>query len=240
MPTAYTRIPVVKGKTLRVTALDECGDLYALADAPTCEAVVSGGVVSLAVTHEYETGTDIRDKNWNDEICVEERTADQLIRVMVTATFCQVDPVMASIIAGLPTELDVGGQIVGFRQKTGLLESSFALEAWTGSPAACGVSDRPYGYMLFPWVTGGRVGDITIQNGRADFVLQNAYTRGDGGWASGPYDVVVTNETGPVLGPLPVAMGGDEPYLFRETRVAPPSDAASCLTLEEAGGTRPV
>jgi hypothetical protein len=239
MATVSKCLTIVRGRTLRVTALDECGRVYSEAGTPpACEVVVTDGIVSVAVNGEYEAGDDIRDKNWAGVIAVEDRSLDQFVRYSLTATFLKVDPALVSLITGLPVELDADSEIAGFRTRAGVTAGNVAIEFWTGvSPIDCGALDVPYGYTLFPWVRGGRLGNLTIQNGRADFVIEGMFSGGGGGWGVGPYDVVLDGLDAPA--PLAVAMAAEDHHLFRETRVAPPAAACTCYSLTEAGGTRP-
>ncbi len=47
-----------------------------------------------------------------------------------------------------------------------------AIEVWTRTTGgACGPNETRYGYLLFPWVIEGTVGDLTLENGAADFIL---------------------------------------------------------------------
>jgi hypothetical protein len=234
MATTVQRFSIVRGKVLRATALTDLGAIYALADAPTCEVVVTDGVISAALSAEIEGGEDIRDRNWNGAICVADRSPDQFVRFTVELTFCNVDPALHGLLTGSAVELDADSEIVGFRTAEGTLETNVGLEMWSGVAGVTGV----YGYTLLPWVSGGHVGDMTLQNGRADFVVTGSYTRSGAQWGVGPYDVVKDGLDAD--SPLAVAMQDDEHHLLRYTAVAPPANAESCMTLEEAGGTRPV
>jgi hypothetical protein len=239
MPVATQCFNIVRGKVMRVTALDECCSIH-VGSPPACEVAVSDGLISVAMTAEIEAGEEIRDRNWAGALCVVDRSPDEFVRWTLEFTFCQVDPSMVTLLTGAPVELGgVGGlEAVGFRSRQGRIETKAAVELWSGtSPVECGPGETPsYGYTLLPCVVGGAIGDLTIENGRADFTVSGAFTQGGGGWGVGPYDVI---STGGLPSPLADPMQTDEHHLLRLTDVAPPEAACECLSLEEAGGTRP-
>ena len=83
------------------------------------------------------------------------------------------------------------GVAVGFRVNTGVdvKGAGFALEVWSNVPGI--VCDDPnaggsFGYTLLPFISGGVLGDFTIENGAVTFVLQNAATRMAPAGASAP------------------------------------------------------
>jgi hypothetical protein len=198
--------------------------------------VVTRGVISVALTAEVEAGETIRDRNWAGELCVVDRSPDQFLFWNVEMTFCDVNPALIALLTGNPVELDSGGDIVGFRTTEGGLTGNVALELWSGiNPTNCAPgAAASYGYTLLPCLSGGRMGDFTLENGRADLVISGAFTKSGEGWGEGPYDVV-----GDPAGPLETAIQQGEHHLLRRTEVAPPEDECTGFTLEEAGGTRP-
>jgi hypothetical protein len=234
MAVPATCFNIVRGKVMRVTALDDCGAPFETSP-PACEVAVTAGIISVAMTANVEAGEEIRDRNWAGDLCVVDRSPDLFIRWDLEWTFCQIDPAVASLLTGAALEMD-GTEAVGFRTREGATLQNVAVELWTGTtPVVCGPgSDPVVGYTLLPFVSGGRIGDMTIQNGRADFVVSGAGTKSGAGWGVGPYDVI-----GDPAGPLDVAIQSDEHHLLRTTTVPPPTEFCGCETLEEAGGTRP-
>jgi hypothetical protein len=210
---------VVRGKRMRVTRLDECGNVP---DAPGNQNVVTSGFVTVSLTAVIEEGDDIVQKNANGDLVVNDRSRNQFKRWDVAAEFAQVDPAILSLMTNARLEEDFGSNVVGVRQPEGGTIDSFALEVWTGVPGTDCVPDMPsnYGYLLLPFVVGGPLGDITIENGAATFSVAS-YTRGAGGWGKGPYDVVATDAEN-TAGPLAVDMGSDEHLLMRLTTIEPP------------------
>jgi hypothetical protein len=240
---------IVRGRTIRVTSLDECCAVWPdELTAPEAEVAVTDGLISVALTAQIETGEEINDRNWSGALCLTDRSPDEFVRWNLEVTFCNVDPSVISIMSGAPVELDnsTPPNVVGFRTREGAVSSRFALEAWTGVSAAaadCGPGvDPSYGYTLLPCVIAGRMGDLTLENGRADFVITGAFTQSGAGWGAGPYDVVMAGAAPGAAAPLPVPMASGEHHLLRLTTVPPPEppDPCEAMTLEEAGGTRPV
>lgn len=225
---------IVRGRVMRVTLLDDCCSVYE-DSPPACEVVVSDGIISAAMTAEIEAGESIRDRNWAGALCAVDRTPDSFLFWNLEITFCNVNPALISLMTGSPLELD-GSTAVGFRTVEGQSTQNVAIEFWTGTtPVACAPGEDPtLGYHLFPCVSGGRVGDYTVENGRADFIVSGAFTKSGSGWGVGPYDVIDNPAA-----PLDVAIQDDEHSLLRTTTVAAPTADPDCMTLEEAGGTRP-
>ena len=225
---------IVRGRVMRVTLLDDCCSVYE-DSPPACEVAVTDGLISVAMTANVEPGEEIRDRNWAGDLCTSDVSPDIFIRWDLEWTFCRVDPIIASLLTGAALELD-GTDVVGFRSAEGALTQNVAIEMWTGTtPVECGPDATPtLGYFLLPCVSGGRFGDLTIQNGRADFVITGGKSKSGAGWGVGPYDVI-----GDPAGPLDVAIQEGQHHLLRTTITPPPSADCDCMTLEEAGGTRP-
>lgn len=213
---------VVRGRRMRVTALDECGNVP---DSPANQNVVTSGFVTVGLTAVIEEGDDIIQKNANGDLVVNDRSRNQFKRWDVSAEFAEVNPALLSLMTNARLEEDWEANVVGVRQPEGGTTGAFALEVWTGVPGTDCVPDEAtkYGYLLLPFVVGGPLGDISIQNGAATFTV-TSYTRGAGGWGVGPYDVVDSDGEG-TAGPLAVAMASDEHLLMRLVGVAPPAEA---------------
>lgn len=207
----------IRGRRVRVTELDECGQID-LAGA----FVVSEGFITVTLSAQNETGDEYVQKNAHGALCVNERNPDVLKRLNVSVDWCQVDPDVINLITGFPVELD-GSDPVGFRIAEGPYTARFAMEVWTD--LAGNVCDEDgnkcYGYVLLPLITGAAIaGDVVFQNQNATFQTAG-YTEGHSGWGVGPWNVI-----GSPAGPLDQAIADDEHALIRTTCVAPP--AAVC------------
>jgi hypothetical protein len=221
--------PIVRGKRMRVTRLDECGNPPE--GATPSSLVVTEGFVSVALTSETESGDDIILKNANGDLVVNDKSQDQFKRWNLAASFAEVDPALLEMMSNAVLEQDYAGDVVGIRGYEGSNPDAFALEVWAGVPGSDCVpgEDTNYGYLLLPFVVPGVLGDVTIENGAATFSI-GGYTRGAGGWGIGPYDVVPTDaENTP--GQLTVAMASNEHHLLRLTTVAPPEAACGAVAM---------
>lgn len=227
MATTYCA-KVVRGTMMRVTRLDACGRVV---EGP-CSQVTTDGFVTANLTMETEDGSEISVQNAAGDTCISDKKPDYLKYVTVEIEFCQVDPdLMALINENYKPVLDADGNTVGFQGSTKVPDrSGFALEIWS-DVIGSDVCDNPdaegaWAYFLLPYVTGGLLGDIEIQNDAVTFTI-NANTKDGNRWAEGPYDVVMDadGEPGPLLN------GGvdpDAPYWFQITNVAPPEAACGC------------
>lgn len=199
--------PFAQGRRLRVTKLDNCGN-PALTDQ--CAQVVSKGFVQVSVSSESVNGTTIEPLNASGDLCYQVRSPDQFTRHAVMIDFCEVDPSLFSLVANANQVLDYAGDVVGFQTVQGAPDFGYALEVWMGVPGVdCPVEDEnpvdSLGYVLFPFIVPGVLGDFTIANDAITFSVAG-FTRGNGNWGEGPYDVVAqdaANLAGPLIDPLP-------------------------------------
>lgn len=212
---------VVRGKRLRITRLDECGN------PPESEAesalVVTKGFISVGMSSDVADGEDIEQRNADGDLCVQDKSRDQFKRWDLSIDLCEVDPHLLELVSNVRLEEDYDGNVVGVRGFQGANMDAFALELWTGVPGEDCVPGEPttYGYLLLPFVVPGVLGDVTVENGATTFSVSGD-TRGAGGWGVGPYDVVPTDaEHTP--GPLGTPMADDEHHLLRTTTIAPPA-----------------
>jgi hypothetical protein len=199
--------------------------------------VVSDGIISIAMTKEYEARQEFFVKNGDGVFCVRETNPPILKWINLVLTFCNVDPELVNIMSAEPLVLNdaVSPVSTGYSTQEGSAANvNFAFEGWTritGASVPC-TGGQEYGYTLFPWVVEGTIGDVTYENGAANFVL-NARTKAGGGWGTGPYMVDYSdNPAGsttriPLLTPIG-ALQHDRMFL---TRLAPPTAACGCQQL---------
>jgi hypothetical protein len=218
---------------VRVTQLNSCG-----LPVTGCSTVVTDGIISVEMTKEYEDREEFFVKNGDGVFCVRETNPPILKWINLVLTFCNVDPELVNIMSAEPLVMNDAASPVatGYNTAEGsAANSNFAFEGWTrlsnngGVPCTGGVE---YGYTLFPWVVEGTVGDITYENGAANFVL-NARTHSSSPWGTGPYMVDYSdNPAGsttriPLLTPI---LSTQHSRMFI-TRLAPPTAACGCSTL---------
>jgi hypothetical protein len=220
---------------IRVTNLDpNCGQ-----PVTGCSTVVSDGIISIEMTKEYEDREEFFVKNGDGVFCVKETNPPILKWINLVITLCNVDPEMVNIMTDEPLVLDnaASPRATGFSTQEGTAATaSFALEGWTRltgltGGAAC-TGGVEYGYVLFPWVVEGTVGDITFENGAVSFVV-NARTRSNSLWGTGPYNVDLSDAAGNLNTPIPLLTPilSTQHHRMFVTRLAPPTSACGCTTL---------
>lgn len=214
----------VRGSVIRVTRLDACGN----PDPGLSAVVVSKRVSTVTIDEVTDEGTNIRERNFGDELCVVDDAFVQIIGYTVDLALCGVDPDLVSLLTGQPVVTNAAGDIVGFDATTSVdLDSfGFAVEVWSRiAGSACDASgNRPWGYTVFPFLKGGRLGGFSFENGAVQFTISGAQTRDGNGWGVGPNDVD-RDEAG-LPAPLNTALPEDAHYRNILVTLDPP--AASC------------
>ena len=218
---------------VRVTQVSSCGQPVTGA----CSTVTSGGIVSIAMTKEYEARQEFFVKNGDGKFCVKETNPPILKWINLVLTFCNVDPAMLNIMTAEPLVYDDADSPVatGFSTEEGSAElANFALEGWTrvtGSGVPC-TGGTEYGYVLFPWIVEGTVGDITHQNDMVSFIV-NARTKSGSLWGTGPYFVDLSDATGTLDQNIALLtpIGALQHHRMFLTRKAPPDAVCGCQPL---------
>lgn len=177
----------IKARTIRLTALDECGVPIT---GTGSSQVVTNGFVSLEAAPEYEDGTEYVQKNAYGELCVNEKDPDELKRVELTGDFCIIDPDAFVIITGerLLTAGGLGVTGTGVAYGEGILTSRFSLELWqpvAGAGACTPGGVQRYIYWAFMNVGSANIGSFTFQNDVFVFQLMAETKRAFVGWDVG-------------------------------------------------------
>lgn len=193
----------VRGRMLRVTRLDGCGQPV-FGDA---SVVTTKGFISVGITTTVDAGTEINVTNANGERCVYEPAKPRFMGHAGEVQFCEVDPEVYTLLTGQEPVLDAAGNAIGFVNDTAVDTNTvgFALEVWMGAPVVeCEGDAGVFGYMLLPFLQGGVLGDLTVENAAVTFTVNNFATKDGNGWGVGPYDVVLDsmNNPSPLLTPL--------------------------------------
>ena len=217
---------------VRVTKVDSCG----LPVTGACSRVTSSGIISIAMTKDYEARQEFFVKNADGEFCVRETNAPILKWINLVLTFCNVDPDMVNLLTAEPIVYDDANTPVSIGYSTtegSAALANFAFEGWTriaGSVACSGGAE--YGYTLFPWVVEGTIGDVTYENNAANFIV-NARTRSSSNWGTGPYYVDLSDATATLNTPIPLLTPILSTQHHRQflTRLAPPTAACGCTSL---------
>lgn len=172
----------LRGRRMRATVLDAAGRPVYGEDS----VVVTKGFITVAYTTVTEEGEAITVTNAAGETCVAEVATPQMNGFTVEATFCEVDYRLFEILTGQRVLLDDDGVAIGIAESTNvdLATVNFALELWLGSKTA-----GEWGYVLTPFLRGGIIGDVTVENAAITFTVTGLVTRGGSNWGTGPYAV---------------------------------------------------
>jgi hypothetical protein len=226
----------VRGRRYRVTRLDACGNpVY----GDNGQAITSGVITATFSAQTTETD-EINIRNSSGEICLFEASVVSLEGFTAEIQFCGMDPDVFNMLTGMPVDYDINGRAVGVIVDTGvsLEDFSFGLEIWTGlkSDEACGeVGSVEYGYILVPFMKGGRLADFTVENNAINFTVADSNSRKGGSWGKGPHCVV--ENAGSTAGPLLTALTSTQVMVITRTNVAPPAAAEGGRPLLDLGWT---
>ena len=214
----------VRGSVIRVTRLDACGE-----PSPGESAVVvSKRVSSVSLDPLTEDGTAIRERNFGDELCVVDEGYTETLGFSADIALCGVDPDLLSLFTGQPVVTNAAGDVVGFDVTTGVdLDAfGFSIEVWSRiAGAACDPSgNRQWGYTVFPYLKGGRLGGFSFENAALQFTITGAKTLDGNQWGAGPFNVD-RNAAG-VAAPLNEPLGANTHFRSMLVSLDPP--AASC------------
>lgn len=232
------RFSAFHGRRMRVTRVDACGrPIYGVG-----AQVVTSGFVSVEMTGEVREGDDIEQVNAAGELCLSEKGADQLKWLNITGNFCEVDPDLVTLFNPLTQRLfDYAGNVVGFAESDRQdITQGVALEIWA-DVAGDDLCDDPdasvsYAYFLVPFVVGGTLGDLTIENAGLTTVINSRSKRGSK-WGAGPYDVMLNPPANaPVPGPMLAPVGTREHRRVFLTTIAPPESVPGAQPLSNPDG----
>lgn len=207
----------IKGKTVRLTRLDACGEPV----AGSCTTLVSDCFVSVTLTGEYEAGEEFIQKNAWGDLCINDKDPDVLKRVSVAIQFAEINPDALDIIAEA-NPVAVGGNTIGATFGTDANSSSFALEVWTKRAGADCTSPatQEWGYFLVPFIRNGKIdGDITIENGTLTLGVMGDAFAASANWGQGIYSPNAFGATFPA----------GEIFGMVVTTAQPPADTAGCV-----------
>lgn len=222
----------VRGNVIRVTRLDSCGN----PDPGASAVVVSKRISTVTIDEVTDDGTNIRERNFGDELCIVDDAFTSVIGYTADIALCGVDPGLISLLTGQPTVTNAAGDIVGFDANTGIdLDSfGFSLEVWSRiAGSACDPSgNRQWGYTPFPFLKGGRLGGFSFENGAVQFTISGAQTRDGNGWGVGPYDVDRDEVGAP--SPLHTPLGVNTHYRNIVVSLDPPEAACGAFALASA------
>lgn len=227
MPHRTKCLSPVKGRRIRVTRLDSCGRPVYGEDSQA----VSKGFVTVSFTANTTESDEINVTNAAGEVCIYEASVQQLVGYGIEIQFCGVDPDMLSIVTGQPVVLGWDGDtVIGFDVDTKIELSAvnWGFELWMGAPTgnACATegAQGSFGYLLLPFLSGGILGDFTVENAAVTFTVTGASTKDGNGWGVGPYnDIMLGNQTPtPLPGPMPTPVSSSTALRLIEVDLLPP------------------
>lgn len=224
-------LPVLQFDAVRVTRLTSCG---APVDSP-CAYATSESVVTLAMTNNNQDRQEFLQLNGKGEICVDATVEPQLRWIGVELTFCNVDPELFNIVTGESLVLNdaVSPVAIGWNtSQEGPLNSFFGLEAWALTGESCDDGVPDFELFELPFIVGGQVSDVTLENGNINFTITGR-TKRNSLWGVGPYNVrlieaVLDNgEPAPLLTPI---LPTQHRRMFT-TELPPPPSICGCQDL---------
>lgn len=211
----------VKGRRVRLTRLDECGDPV----IGSCSVIVTGGFIRVTISAEIENGEEITQKTAWGDYCLKEKDPDIIKWVNVTVDLCEVDPNVLDMFAGA-NPLVNATDTIGASFGTGTNPDAVGVEVWTKQAGqdACAAGTVNWGYFVVPFVKNGRInGDVTIENGPLTMSVVGQGFEANSNWGVGPHGD----------NPLLVATGFPVGDLWAQvvTTVQPPALTAGCAAL---------
>lgn len=229
---------LIRGRALRVTRVNGCGVPVPAPDS----VLVTKGFITVGMTSNTEAGTAISVINANGDPCVVDTPTPRLVNITAEIALCGVDPELVGLLTGQPLVFNAAGtEVVGFRQNTKVNVdlTGFALETWTAiATDECGEDgEAQFGWFLLPFLKGGTVGNVVVQNGSVDFTISGAVTRDGSGWGVGPYDV--TRDEDGNEAPLNEPITAGDHFHLEIVSVPPPepTDGAGPLGVPPVGAT---
>lgn len=223
----------VRGSTIRVTRLDACGKPL----PGTAAVAVSKRISSVTIDEVSEDGTNIRETNFGGDLCIVDDAFAQVVGYTADVALCGVDPDLISLFTGQPVVKNAQADTVGFDATSSVdLDSfGFSLEIWSKiAGVACSTSAgsyRPWGYTVFPYLKGGRLGGFSFENGAVQFSIQGAQTREGNQWGAGPFNVDRGVSPGFVAAPLFTALGVNTHFRNTLVTLDPPTATCGAATL---------
>lgn len=214
------QVALYKSKTMRVTEVDFSGRPVIGPDS----VIVTNGQITTAFTATIEEGEALSGTNGNGDICWTEPSDPSFTGYGIEATFCNVDFALFEKLTGHPVVLNDDGTIVGIEERSNIKLSNvtFALELWTGAntnAVAREGAEGEWGYILTPFVRGGTITDITVENAGITFGVTGMVTKNGTNWGKGPHNVELV---GGVPAPLFEAVDKTAYRRTMSVEVAPP------------------
>jgi hypothetical protein len=223
---ATRKIKSVKGRVMRLTRLDECGNPY----AGECATIVTDGFISVTLSDEVEAGEEYTQKNAWGDFCIAEKDGDRVKWANVSISMCEVDPEVLDLVGGA-NPVVLADDTIGATFGTEPNPNAFALEVWTkkaGTDACASGGNPEWGYFVVPYVRNGILdGDLTIENAPLTVGLKGEGIGASGSWGVGPHG------DNPMKAPAGFPEG--DLYGMVVTDVQPPEPTDGCQPITGGG-----
>jgi hypothetical protein len=206
----------IKGKVVRITRLNECGNVV----IGSCSTIVSSCFVSVTLSPEIEAGDEYLLKSAWGDLCVNEKDPDKIKWINVSIDFAEIDPDVMDIIANA-TPIVVAGDTIGSTMSSNTNSDAFAIEVWTKRVGGtCNAATPEWGYFVLPFIKNGRMdGDLTIENGTLTATFIGQAFGAPASWALDPYSG----------NPLGVSFPVGDLMGMSITTVQPPAATVGCV-----------
>lgn len=183
---ATKKMKVYKGRAIRLTRLDQCGNVVF---GPSSQ-VVTYGFITVTISEDMEDGETYRQKNAFGEYCLNEKDPAIMNFAAVSIELCEVDPDILDIVGGANPVI-VGDDTIGWTRGTAPNYNAFALELWgkQAGAGACGAEGEPeWGYIPVPFLKNGKIdGDLAVGNAPLNITLTAEGYGAPATWGEGPY-----------------------------------------------------
>ncbi|TDC29491.1 hypothetical protein E1211_25880 [Micromonospora sp. 15K316] len=222
---------ISNANTIRVTRVDACG-------RPVCgpdNAYVFDCFASLDMEANVEEGETIQFKAANGRVCASKKQCDSFLGYNTTLNFFAASPELVEILTTAPVVFDYAGKPIGWDDCSIPCRAGFAIELWADiiGEDVCPEEDTGEGvwqYFLLPWISNGRIGDLSLGAEAVSFTLTGA-TRAGGRWGVGPYDVMAQDAAG-TPGPMLAPLSGTCHRRTFTTTIAPPEPSCEYQPVE--------
>jgi hypothetical protein len=221
---AATCVTPFKARAIRLIKLNACG----VPISGTGSAVLNfTGFVSVAVSPQYEDGTEYIQKTANGDFCVNQKDRPLLKRANITLTVCVIDPDMLVMTTGqrlLTAGAPATGTGVAYGEDNAT--NRFSLELW--QPLAGAGACTPSGIEQFLWWLFGNVGnvmvgDFTFEQGTTTFTITGETAAMYTGWPTSIGALLTGLDTNTI--------GSREHWLHNVTSTQPPVGACGAVPL---------
>lgn len=221
----------VSFQVARFTRLDRCGrPVYS-----NESRLITDGLISVEASANIDEGEAIERTNAAGKRCIYRAPKPRHNGYTVTLNLCGVDPFVVNFTTGEPLVENGAGDIAGFDVDTEVsgTDAGFALELWNdlGEGDVCApTAGEKVGYMILPFLSGGVIGDFTVENDAVDFSVSNAQSKKGHSWGTGPYLVDVDE------GGAPVALAPIRPSValrVLEVGLTPPGVSDGAIPLDD-------